>query len=217
MPIEPPAPPIAAIVIDWAGTITVPMLDMVSGAARELGFGAENLTKAFHALGGYVSDPDSIFHRAERGEVDDDDLRAHLETLAEGASRFFESEAPSIFHAPNRPEMIALLDELAESEVLVILATNNFVTGHEILASRYLDSGLVGAIVNSALVGVRKPDPRFFRLIYDTFDLDPAQVLVVDDQQANLEIAADLGSAVLLVGSDTAAAVEDIRQRIQPT
>ncbi len=205
-------PRIEAVVIDWAGTITIPMIDMLLASAAELGFSADDLPKVFAGLAGYHDDPDSVVHRAERGEIDDDTLRAHLDGFAEGAGQIFDADPPSFFHAADRPEMIELLEDLAETDVLAVLATNNFVTGHEILASRYLDRGLVSAIVNSALVGLRKPDPAFFGLIAETFDLDPATMLVVDDQERNLEVARDLGMATVLVGPDTAAAVAEIRR-----
>lgn len=201
-----------AVVFDWAGTITVPMLDMVLGAATEHGFTADDLTKVFSGMAGYFDDPDSIFHRAERGEIDDDALRAHLDSLAEGAGRLFDADPPSFFWAPDRPEMIELLEELAETDLIVVLATNNFVTGQDILATRYLDSGLVSAVVNSALVGMRKPDPAYYRLILDTFELDPAATLMVDDQSRNLEVATDLGMASVLAGTDAMAAVNEIRR-----
>ncbi len=203
-----------ALIVDWAGTLTVSMLDMILGITTELGFGPEDLTRALQGLGGYLNDPDSVFHRAERGEIDDDELRAHLDEFAEGAGRIFDAEPPSIFHAPDRPEMIDLLSELADTDILVVLATNNFATGQDVLAARYLESGLVAAIVNSALVGLRKPDPAYFRLIVDTFDLDPASTLVIDDQDVNLEVARDLGMGTVLVGTDTAAAVAEIRRRV---
>ncbi len=203
-----------AVILDWAGTVTVSMLDMILSITTELGFGPEDLTRALEGLSGYLNDPDSVFHRAERGEVDDDELRAHLDGFAEGAGRIFDTEPPSIFHAADRPEMIELLTDLAETDILVVLATNNFATGQDVLASRYLESGLVAAIVNSALVGMRKPDPAYFRLIVDTFDLDPSATLVIDDQDRNLEVARDLGMGTVLVGTDTAAAVAEIRRRL---
>lgn len=200
-----------AIIIDWAGTITVPLLEVVMQAANEIGFTAEDLTKAFSGLSGYFNDPDSIFHRAEQGLVSDDELRAHLDGIAEGAGSLFEADPPSIFHAEDRPEMIELLESLSDSDTLVVLATNNFATGQDILASRYLDAGLVQAIVNSALVGMRKPNPKFYSLILETFELDPATTLVVDDLDNNLDVARDLGMRTVLVGTDTPAAVAEIR------
>lgn len=204
-------PAVEAIIFDWAGTITPPLFEVLRDSAVAVGLSPEDLAAAALQLGGYFTDEDSIFHQAERGEVDDDALRQALEEIVPGAGQIFDTGPGSLFHAPDRPEMVELLDELAESDVLVVLATNNFATGHEILATRYLDTGLVSAVVNSALVGVRKPDPRFYQLILETFDLDPAMVLVVDDSEANLIAAGGLGCATVLVSSDTARAVATIK------
>ncbi len=203
-----------AIIIDWAGTITVPLLDVVLNSARELGFTADDLTKAFDGLAGYLNDPDSIIHRAETGLISDDELRAHMDSLTEGAGQLFESDPPSIFYGADRPEMIELLEELAETDTLVVLATNNFATAQDILAARYLESGLVQAIVNSALVGMRKPNPAYYSLILETFELDPAATLVIDDSDTNLEVARDLQMGTVLVGGDSAAAVAEIRRLV---
>ncbi len=203
-----------AIIIDWAGTITVPLLDVVLHSANELGFTADDLTKAFEGLAGYLNDPDSIFHLAETGQISDDELRAHMDQIAEGAGQLFEADPPSIFFAADRPEMIELLEELSETDTLVVLATNNFVTAQDILAARYLESGLVQAIVNSALVGMRKPDPAYYSLILETFELDPSTTLVIDDSGTNLEVARDLEMGTVLVGNDTAAAVAEIRRLV---
>ncbi|MEZ5225589.1 MAG: HAD-IA family hydrolase [Acidimicrobiales bacterium] len=110
--------------------------------------------------------------------------------------------------------MIQLLEDLAETDTLIVLATNNFETAQDILAARYLESGLVHAIVNSALVGMRKPNPAYYSLILETFDLDPAHTLVIDDADTNLEVARDLEMVTVLVGNDTTAAVDEIRRLV---
>ncbi len=203
-----------AIIIDWAGTITVPLLDVVMHSANELGFTGDDLAKAFAGLAGYMSDPESIFHQAEVGHISDDELRAHMDEIAEGAGQLFDADPPSIFFAADRPEVIELLEELAETDTLVVLATNNFATAQDILATRYLESGLVQAIVNSALVGLRKPDPAYYELILETFELDPSTTLVIDDSTTNLDVARDLEMGTVLVGADSAAAVAEIRRLV---
>ena len=52
-----------AIIIDWAGTITVPLLDVVLHSARELEFSAGDMAKVMDGLAGYVNEPESIVRR----------------------------------------------------------------------------------------------------------------------------------------------------------
>ncbi len=203
--------PPEALLIDWAGTITVPMRQMMSLAADELGFSKEDVAKAFGGLAEYMAGDNSIFHQAERGEIDDDVLRDFIEEKAPGAGRLFDPTGPSFFNAPDRPEMIELLQELRVADVTVVIATNNFASIQDLLARRYLDSGLVSAIVNSALVGERKPDAAFFEVCLDAFELEPAEALFVDDMSHNVEAAEALGIPSLLAGSDSADTIAAIR------
>lgn len=201
-----------ALLIDWAGTITVPMLDMMRSAAKALGFSREDVAKAFGGLAQYMADDNSIFKQAERGEVDDDDLRDFLDEQAPGAGRLFDPTNPSFFDGDDRPEMIKLLEDLREADVLVVLATNNFRSAQEILARRYLEPGLVGAIVNSALIGHRKPDVEYFTTTLEAFDLEAGDAFFVDDMAHNVEGAEALGIPSLLMKEDSAPTVAAIRE-----
>ncbi len=187
------------------------MIDMMRSAAKSLGFSREDVAKAFGGLAQYMSDDNSIFKQAERGEIDDDDLRDFLDEQAPGAGRLFDPTDTSFFDGEDRPEMIQLLEDLREADVLVVLATNNFQSGQEILARRYLEPGLVGAIVNSALIGHRKPDPEFFTIALEAFELEPADALFVDDMAHNIEGAEALGIRSLLMAEDAEPTITAIR------
>lgn len=45
----------------------------------------------------------------------------------------------------------------------------------------------------SALEGLAKPDPRIYRLAIDKFKIKPDKILFMDDNQRNVEVAAQLG------------------------
>lgn len=207
--------PIEALFIDWAGTISVPLLNAVIESAHALGITPDDLGALGGAMAGYFTEPDSLIHQAERGEIHDDELRAYLHSIVPGAGALFDGDPPSIFHAPDRPEMIELMQWCAERGLFVVLTTNNFATAQDTLASRYLDTGLVCAIVNSALIGLRKPDPAYFDLILETFELDAEAVLFIDDHQENVDAAALMGMATILAGDDTDVTVQAARTIIE--
>jgi putative hydrolase of the HAD superfamily len=48
-------------------------------------------------------------------------------------------------------------------------------------------------VVDSAFVGMRKPDPEIYRLTLDRLGTAPAEALFVDDVELNCEAAAELG------------------------
>ncbi|MBW7997328.1 MAG: HAD family phosphatase [Candidatus Glassbacteria bacterium] len=57
-------------------------------------------------------------------------------------------------------------------------------------------------------LGVRKPDPEFFRRGLAKFDLDPRECLFVDDRQENAEAAARLGIRSVVFSSPSQAIAE---------
>ncbi len=196
---------------DWAGTITIPMGPLLMEAAERLGLSAADMGRAFSGFADYVSGSDSPIHLAELGRIEDEELWDQMEEAAPGAGGLLNPSGPSIFTGSDRPEMLALLEDLADAGVFVLLATNNFVSAHDVLARRYLETGLVNGIANSALMGVRKPDPVFFEFCLEAAGVEPAAALFLDDQQANVDAAEGLGITSLLVGSDAAPVVAAVR------
>ncbi len=204
---------IEAVLIDWAGTVTVPMREMMMTAVAKANVSKEILTKAFGSFQDYVGGGDSLFHQAERGEIGDDELLDHFNTVAPGSGVLFDIQSPASFlHAPDRPEMITFLEELVNEDITVFLATNNFQSAQELLASRYLDTGLVAAIVNSALVGARKPEDAYFALCLDALDCAGPNVLLLDDQAPNLAAAKGFGIQTILVEDNAEPAIQQARQ-----
>ena len=66
-------------------------------------------------------------------------------------------------------------------------------------------------VVDSSSVGIRKPDPRIFQLALDQLgDISPGQVIFLDDYQANVDAARDLGLQAILVGADVLADIETL-------
>ena len=103
------------------------------------------------------------------------------------------------FEATDRPEFTDLLVELCDAGLMVMLIVNHIAEGQEMLAARYLDGGLASALVNSAMVGVELPDPEFFELCLDVADCGPEDVLYVDHDLGNLEVAASLGIQTIAI------------------
>ncbi len=199
------------LLIDWAGTITGPLQDMMLTAAAALELSPEEMSKAFTGLASYVSNEESIFHLAERGEVHDDELRAWVDGFSEGAGRLFDPAHPGIFSTPDRPEMLSLMRDAREAGVMVAVATNNFASGNQMLNDRYIATGLADCIVNSADVGVRKPDPAFFAASLAAVGFTVDEALFCDDMQRNIDAAVAFGLHSVHVQADPNAAITEIR------
>lgn len=88
--------------------------------------------------------------------------------------------------------MEALIAELKEAGYGIYLLSNASLRQHDywpcIPASRYFDGTLV-----SADVGLIKPQPEIYRLLFDTFGLNPAECCFIDDLPMNVEGAHYVG------------------------
>jgi epoxide hydrolase-like predicted phosphatase len=80
------------------------------------------------------------------------------------------------------------------------LLSNATLLLEELLSENGL-TGLFDVIVNSARVGLRKPDPEIFALTLRKMELAPKACLFVDDKERNTEVAKALGMQVVVFRS----------------
>ncbi|NLX43789.1 MAG: HAD-IA family hydrolase, partial [Chloroflexi bacterium] len=71
----------------------------------------------------------------------------------------------------------------------------------DILEQRLRDNYAVNQyfdpIINSAVIGIAKPDPAIYRHLLDRLALEAGQVLFIDDKAENIAAAAALGMHVI--------------------
>lgn len=120
-----------------------------------------------------------------------------------------ESEAQSAFAerlmASKRviPAMRALLDELHGRTRLAIIsnASDNL---EGLLEKRFKISHYFEVVINSARVGYAKPEREIYEIALERLALNPAETVFTDDQQHNVDAAAELGmQAVLFEGVES--------------
>jgi len=95
----------------------------------------------------------------------------------------------SPFHADD--EVVSLLRR-ARVRVPLVLVSNAALELESDLDSLGL-SDLADHVVNSARVGIAKPDPRIYRLAAELAGVAPERCLFLDDSEENVEAAAALG------------------------
>jgi putative hydrolase of the HAD superfamily len=115
-----------------------------------------------------------------------------------------------MFSGQLRPEMVEAVRRCGEHFKTGLL-TNNFVTpisesGYSALADVL---AMFDAVVESSVVGVRKPDERFYLLACDRLGVAPDQAVFLDDLGVNLKPARALGMATVKV-TDTATALGEL-------
>ncbi|MFP4635363.1 MAG: HAD-IA family hydrolase [Nitriliruptoraceae bacterium] len=133
---------------------------------------------------------DPTVHPAfERGELDEEAYWRAFDAAGVVADR-------GAFHQARRdgtrwlPGMRELLDEL-DGRVLRVAATNYPVWIEELAAGPL--AGRLELLVASCHLGVRKPDPAFYRGLLAQLELPPQRVLFVDDRPPNVAAARELG------------------------
>ncbi len=119
-----------------------------------------------------------------------------------------------MFSGQLRPEMVEAVRRCGEHFKTGLL-TNNFVTpisasGYSALAEVL---ALFDAVVESSVVGVRKPDERFYRVACEALDIAPRQAVFLDDLGVNLKPARALGMATIKV-ADTSSALTELEEVI---
>ena len=115
-----------------------------------------------------------------------------------------------------RPRMVGAL-KVCKQHFKVGCITNNMAQGHgpsmatsDAAASRSAGiMALFDVIVESSKSGVRKPDPRIYRMACDQIGVEPARCVYLDDLGINCKPAAELGMKAIKVVSE-AQALDDL-------
>jgi epoxide hydrolase-like predicted phosphatase len=100
------------------------------------------------------------------------------------------------------PAMRALLEEL-HGRVKLGIISNASDTLETVLAERFAVDHLFDVVISSARVGIAKPDPEIYSLALARLGVAPEEAVFTDDQQHNVDAAADLGiHAVRFTGAE---------------
>jgi putative hydrolase of the HAD superfamily len=204
---------IRAVISDFGGVLTTPLMNSFVAYQRESGIGLEDLGKAMAK----VMEEDDGRHplfELEKGNVTEDEFTRRLgdalgRPLGSMRETYFEN-----LH-PNEP-MIDLMRELRDSGKRMALLTNNVREWEPLWRAKLPDvDEIFEVIVDSAFVGMRKPDPQIYRMTVERLGdgLSAEDCLFVDDVEVNCDTARDLGMTVVHF-RDNDQAVAEVRSRL---
>ncbi len=94
-------------------------------------------------------------------------------------------------------DTVAVLADLRAGETPVYALTNWSAEKFPVARARFPWLDWFDGIVVSGEEGIVKPDPRIYRLLLDRFGLAAQSTVYVDDVDANVRVAADLGFVAL--------------------
>jgi putative hydrolase of the HAD superfamily len=193
---------IAAVVFDIGGVVQDSPLHAIASYERERGLPQNAINRVVVAAG-----EAGAWARLERGELTvqtfcapfEADCRAHGIAIDGRVlmARVAEASVP-------RPLMLEAIRRLRVAGLRVAALTNNWVAAETpaAAASETVKSRLAAhfdVFVESAVVGLRKPDPRIYALVCNKLGVEPARVAFLDDIGRNLKPARELGMATIKV------------------
>lgn len=191
-------PPIRAVLFDFGGVVTTSPFEAFTRYEEANGLPV-GLIRQINS----TNPDDNAWAKMERSEVDLD-----------GFAELFEAEAAALGHEVSgsavlgllsgevRPEMAEAIRRIKDSPLALACLTNNFKPGSHGLHAGTAESGvkaLFDHIIESAVIGIRKPEPEFYRRALDIVGVDAAEAVFLDDLGINLKPAKAMGMTTIKV------------------
>jgi epoxide hydrolase-like predicted phosphatase len=204
-------PAIRAVLFDFGGVFMESPFAAVRAFGTRLGIAPERVLEL--VFGAYDADTDHPWHRLERGEVSLLDARQAIFDLGAPEHRIDLFEAlGSLRDTSIREDVIDLVRHARGLGVKTAIVTNNVREFGDGWRAMLPVDELFDAVVDSAHVGVRKPDPRIFRLALERLGVGaPEHAVFLDDFQGNVVAAERLGMQAILVEEDHRPAMRRLR------
>lgn len=187
--------PVKAIICDFGGVLTSPLMDAFVAFQDNTGITLEQLGEAMtHGTEAIGANP---LFELECGRISEDRF---LDILRDGFEenlghrpdlhRFAETYMDALH--PNE-ELIAFMAELSKDHRMALL-TNNVKEWEPLWRAKLPVDEIFETVVDSGFVGMRKPDPEIYELTLSRLDgVEPGECLFVDDTLPNIDAARELG------------------------
>src|SRR5215467_1280949 len=203
---------IEAIISDFGGVLTTPLIQSFMAFQDHTGISPESLGKAMQASAS--ADGENPLFKLERGEISE---AAFLEQIAEALEpllghrpemhRFKEIYFEAL--EPN-PPMIDLMRELKAEGYRMAMLTNNVREWEPLWRPMLPVDEIFETVVDSGFVGCRKPESRIYALTLERIGVPAEACMFVDDVEVNCEGARRAGMAAVHF-RDNEQAIAEIR------
>jgi putative hydrolase of the HAD superfamily len=198
---------IEAIITDFGGVLTGPLVDSLVAFQNSSGISLEELGLAIAVVAARQG-ANPLFELETGRMTEDTFLRALEAQLSAALSRpvrlhgfgelYFEQLHPN-------QAMIDYMRDLRARGYRMAICTNNVREWEPLWRAKLPVDEIFDVIVDSAFVGSRKPEQRIFEITLERLGVTAASALFVDDVEANCSAARALGlSAVWFRHTDQA-------------
>jgi putative hydrolase of the HAD superfamily len=200
---------VEAVIWDFGGVLTTSPFEAFARFERERGFPVDIIrrTNAANHL-------DNAWAKFERAEIDIEafDKLFAEESLALGGAEVRGKEVLPLLSGDLRPEMVETLKRVGASCKTGCI-TNNLpanaigsASGRSLYVAEVM--ALFDHIIESAKIGLRKPDPRIYQMMIEALGVDPRACVYLDDLGVNLKPAREMGMTTIKVVSAEQAIAE---------
>ena len=208
--------PIRAVISDFGGVLTTPLLHSFAAFQDKTGIEPSSLGNAMARIADHEGE--HPLYELERGQVTEADFLEQLrDELATDLGHRPEMHGfkEIYFEAldPNEP-MIELMRGLRDRGLRMALLTNNVREWEPLWRSMLPVDEIFELVVDSGFVGVRKPDPPIYHLTLARLSgVTAEECLFVDDVQVNVDTAREIGMTAVHF-RDNAQAIPEIREAL---
>jgi putative hydrolase of the HAD superfamily len=210
-----PGSGIKAVVSDFGGVLTTPLIQSFMSFQDKTGITTEVLGKGMQAA--TEANGDNPLFEMERGEITE---VAFLEKLTDGLE-------PILGHRPemhlfkeiyfealdSNPPMIELMEELKAAGYRMAMLTNNVQEWEPLWRPMLPVDEIFETVVDSGFVGCRKPEAKIYAITLDRISLPAESCLFVDDVLVNCEGAEKAGMSAVHF-QDNEQAIAEIRSAL---
>jgi putative hydrolase of the HAD superfamily len=186
--------PARAVVCDFGGVLTVPLIQAFAAYQDRSGTSLGDLGRAMQQATEAAGGEHPLF-QLEKGLITEGEFLRRLEEhLPEGVH--LQSFREIYFEAlhPNE-ELIEYMRELRGRGLRMAMLTNNVREWEPLWRAKLPVDEIFELVVDSAFVGMRKPDPGIYELTLERLGADVAagDCVFLDDLQPNVDAALALG------------------------
>jgi putative hydrolase of the HAD superfamily len=194
-----------ALISDFGGVLTSPLQEGFLAYQEESGVSLEELGKAMAKAAEQHGDHPLFV--LERGEITEVEFRQRIETHLDSGFDLTRLRTLYFERLTANRRMIDFIAEVRGRGTRTALLTNNVREWDPIWRAKLPEiDELFEVVVDSAFVGMRKPDPAIYELTLERLGgVDAGDCVFVDDLEVNCEAARQLGmSAVRFVDAEQA-------------
>jgi putative hydrolase of the HAD superfamily len=193
---------ITAVFWDFGGVILESPFDSFNDYERRRGIPVDFI-RSVNAV-----DPDAnAWARIERREISAAEFDAAFADESERRGhRIPGADVLGLLDGVVRPEMVEALDRVIAAGYVTACLTNNVVS--DVRPDVLAVMARFHHIVESSKVGVRKPEVAFYEQACELADVEPSEVLFLDDLGVNLKPARAMGMTTIKVTSAAQALAE---------